>query len=179
MKIPALRSAPRGWTLIELLIVVTLVAVLATLAFPLFGYFRKKAQFVSCVSHLRVLHGGFMAHMMDNDMVWPQVPEDIFNSSDDERMWRWYFETLKPYGIGKPMWTCPADVLSSEEVYSTESDFTGSYIPTMFDERPNTAFLWGNQPWLIERGEMHGKGDGPNIVMPDGTVRQGPSLFPK
>jgi prepilin-type N-terminal cleavage/methylation domain-containing protein len=172
------RSRTPGWTLIELLIVMVIVAALATMAFPLYGMFRKRAQFVTCVSHLRVLHGGFMGHMMDNDMVWPQMPPDVFGSLDEDDMWKWYYDVLRPYGIGKQAWTCPTDVSDHEETFS-EKKYVGSYIPTMFDERPNTAFLWGNQPWLIERGEMHGKGDGPNIVMPDGSVRQGPALFPK
>lgn len=179
MKMPSLRRARSGWTLLELLIVMVIVAVLATISLPAYGYFRKKAQFVTCVSHLRVLHQAFMNHMLDNDMVWPQMPEEVFADIDEERGWEWYFETLLPHGAAKQTWFCPADTSSNEEMYSTEDHFGSSYIPTMFDERPNTAFLWGNQPWLIERGEMHGKGDGPNIVMPDGSVRQGPALFPK
>jgi prepilin-type N-terminal cleavage/methylation domain-containing protein len=175
---PLRRAGTSGFTLLELLIVMVIVATLATIAFPLFGHFRKRAQFVTCVSRLRVLHGGFMGHMMDNDMVWPQMPPEVFDSLNEDKMWEWYIDILRPYGIGKQTWTCPTDVSDNEEMFS-EDKHVGSFIPTLFDERPNTAFLWGNQPWLIERGEMHGKGDGPNIVMPDGSVRQGPALFPK
>lgn len=178
MKFPSSpRRHPGGWTLLELLIVAIIIAILVTLSMPLYSYLRMKAQFVACVSNLRVLHGGFMGHMMDNNMVWPQMPESIFTSPDEERVWKWWYETLKPYNIAKKAWACPADVHSPEELYSGEDHFVGTYNPTLFDEAPNSAFLWANQPWLIERGQLHGKKDGPNILMMDGTVRQAPSLF--
>lgn len=175
---PLVRCA--GWTFVELLLVLVLAAVLATISFPLFSYMKARAKFAACVSHLRALHTCFNNYMLDNDMVWPQPPPGKLESAQDEdEEWQWWHETLQPYGATKAFWLCPADADSQEQMRNEGDDFASSYIPTQFDEVPNTAFKWSGQPWLIERGELHGKGQGPNILMPDGTIRQGISFFPK
>lgn len=179
MKTPPPSRRHSGWTLIEFLIVCVIVASLATISFPMFGYLRSRAQYVACVSHLRMLGQGFHNYMLDNDMIWPQMPHDVFESSDDKKEWEWWYETLKPYGVSKSAWLCPADTVTTGQMHAEDSDYTSSYIPTLFDGLPNTAFKWSRQPWIIERGELHGKGDGPNVLMQDGTVQRGPSLWPK
>ena len=156
--------------------VMVIVAVLATISFPLFGYFREKARDVSCIANLRLLYTGASGYMLDNDMTWPQMPEDVDISGSEEPMWKWWIETLVPYGVSKHHWLCASESVSYEEKYSMTSDFHGTYIPTDFEATPNVAYLW-KQPWFIERGQFHGRNHGPNIVMPDGAVRQGPSLF--
>ncbi|MFZ4767763.1 MAG: hypothetical protein ACOYMN_22680, partial [Roseimicrobium sp.] len=80
-------------------------------------------------------------------------------------------------GSNKALWLCPEDARSKAETYAEGSDFAGSYIPTEFDEVPNTAFRWSRQPWLMERGELHGEGNGGNMLMPDGSIRQTPSMM--
>ena len=171
------RRSPVGWTLIELLIVITLVAALATLSFPMFGYLKAKAQFAACVSHLRSMHAGFSSYLLDNDLIWPQMPPGLQGSEGEEREWEWWFNTLKPYGVHKSLWLCPADTSSKEQTFREDQDHASSYIPTRFDDLPNTAYRWSNQPWLLERGTFHGKNKGPNMLMPDGTIRQGLSLY--
>lgn len=166
----------KGFTLIEVLMVVVIVALLATISFPLYRYFRDKARDTSCVANLRVLWVGASSYMLDHDQVWPQMLEPPDMSSSEDPLWKWWFDTLHPYGVSKHHWLCASEEASYEEKYSIDSEFYGSYIPTDFEATPNVAFLW-KQPWFVERGQFHGKDHGPNIVMPDGTVKQGPSLF--
>ena len=169
-----------GWTLIELLMVAVIVAALATIAFPAFSFLKEKAGFAACVSHLRSLHTCFTNYMLDNEMVWPQVPVEQFAASEDEtKEWKWWNDTLKPYGSSKALWICPADSDTQDQMHAEGVEFAGSYIPTEFDNVPNTAFKWSTQPWLLERGSLHGKKQGPNLLMPDGTVRQGHAFFPQ
>ena len=33
------------------------------------------------------------------------------------------------------------------------------------------------QPWVIESGEFHGKGVGPNVLYPDGRIERGIPLM--
>ncbi|MFZ4767001.1 MAG: type II secretion system protein, partial [Roseimicrobium sp.] len=133
-------KSPRGWTLLELLIVVCMIAALVTISVPVFGYLRSRANFVACVSHLRSLHNCFLNYMQDHEMVWPQVPASaIGDSENEEKEWKWWHETLAPYGSNKALWLCPEDARSKAETYAEGSDFAGSYIPTEFDEVPNTA----------------------------------------
>ncbi len=171
-------SSKSAFTLIELLIVTTIIAILATISVPLFGFLKGRAQQVSCISHLRIMHGGFMGYMQEHDEIWPQMPPGL-NEADEGKEWEWWYEQLKDYGVSKAHWLCPADVSSPEQTYDVNDNFASSYIPTPFDGLPNTAFKWSSQPWVIERGTLHGDKQGPNILMPDGTIRQGLSLFPE
>lgn len=173
---PQIVPVPRGVTLIELLLVVVIISVLTTLSFPLFGYFRDKARDVSCIANLRVLYTGASSHLLEHDMVWPQMPPEVDISGSEEPMWEWWFHALEPYSVAKHHWLCASETVSHEEKHSTTSDFHSTYIPTDFEATPNVAYRW-KQPWFMERGQFHGKDHGPNVVMPDGTVKQGPSLF--
>lgn len=166
-----------AFTLIEILIVISLVAMLITIGFPMFGYLRAKAQDVTCVSNLRIMHVGFSTYMQDHQNCWPQVPEAYADSEDESQYWKFWRDSLKDYDVGRKNWICPADAENADALYNVEDDkFMGSYIPTEFDEFPNTPFNW-RQPWIVERGENHGKGVGPNLVMPDGSITKGDSIL--
>lgn len=169
---------PRGITLIEILMVVVIVAMLATISFPLFGHLRDKARNVTCIANLRLLWLGADGYMADHDHIWPQMLEEPDLSESEEPLWEWWFEVLRPYGVAKQHWICASEESTYEEKFSTTSKFHSSYIPTDFEATPNVAYIW-TQPWFIERGQYHGRNHGPNIVMPDGIVRQGPSIFPR
>ncbi len=173
---PRLQRIQKGITLVEILMVVVIIAILATLSFPLFGFLREKARDVSCKASLRVLWVGANNYLMDNDYVWPQMLNEPDLSESEEPLWKWWYETLKPYGVSKHHWICASENASAEQKYSATSEYYGSYIPTKFEATRNVAFHWP-QPWFIERGEFHGPGHGPNIVMPDGTVQQGPAVM--
>ncbi|MCX7643591.1 MAG: DUF1559 domain-containing protein, partial [Armatimonadetes bacterium] len=47
--------AERGWTLIELLTVIAIIAVLAAILLPVFHQAREKARQATCVSQLKQL----------------------------------------------------------------------------------------------------------------------------
>ncbi len=171
--------APRkhGFTLLELLIVVVLAGVLATLFFPMFGYLREKARDAACIGNLRILQLGAATYLLDHDAIWPQMPEDLGEDTSEQKMWEWWFNEFKDYGVSKRHWICPSEAASESQKFSITDEFYGSYIPTAFEPTPNIPFYWTGQPWFIERGQMHGMNHGPNVAMPDGTVRQGPSLL--
>jgi type II secretory pathway pseudopilin PulG len=166
--------------LLELLVGVAIVAVLVSLAFPAYNFIRAKLDMAVCVANLRSLHAGFSAHLQDHQMVWPQLPDDQLTgdsgedeeSGPDKRSLFWY-EALKPYGVTRKTWVCPADREGREADDTRVESLVSSYIPTPFDEMPNTAYRWKNTPWLIERGQYHGRSTGPNMVLPDGQVIQG------
>lgn len=172
------RPSSNGYTLIEMLIVLAIVALLATISFPVFGKFRDMAGFATCISNMRIMHVGFNTYMQDHEMVWPQLPEDGYD--EEEREWEWWYNAVKDYGVSKTNWVCPSDD-SHRGVPNDDSGkeiFTSSYAPTMFEDSPSVAFRW-NQPWVLERGAYHKKTQGPNMLMPDGTIMQGPSLMPR
>lgn len=167
-----------GWSLLELLIAIVILLLLYTVGSAVISFAKSKAAFATCVSNLRSLHGGFSTYLQDHGMVWPQIPESVLDASeeDEEREWEWWYNTMKDYGVTKKTWLCPSDSDTEEARLDEAGHYAGSYVPSQFDETPNTAYRWAAQPWLIERGQFHGKDKGPNLILPDGSVQRGLSL---
>jgi prepilin-type N-terminal cleavage/methylation domain-containing protein len=162
----------QGKTLLELLIVLMIIAVLATFIYPLYGWFKKRAEDAGCMSNLRGLHAGFSAYLGDHAFVWPQNPDNREDGPDmeEEEVNKWWFNELKPYGLGRKNWLCPGDRTGGDAT-TDENHIDLSYIPTSYDDVPNRAYEWSKQPWLIERGGFHEKGM-VNKVMPDGSIQK-------
>jgi prepilin-type N-terminal cleavage/methylation domain-containing protein len=169
----ARHSRPQGKTLLELLIVLVIIAVLASFVMPLSSYFRRRAQDAICMSNLRGLHAGFSGYLGDHANVWPQSPEhrkDAEEDIDEDMLCKWWFEQLEPYGMGRKNWLCPADRTGDADVLDKQH-YDLSYTPTPFDDVPNRAYEWTKQPWAIERGGFHKDGTA-NKVMPDGSIQK-------
>lgn len=163
----------KGFTLIELLLVMSIMALLATLSFPLFGALRKRAGLAGCIGNMRLIGVSLNVYLQEHNMTWPQEPSAGF--AEETEMWKWWEQTMTEYGVARKHWICPSDAGANNEKNLGGDTFFGSYVPTNFDEYPNTAFRW-KQPWLIERAGYHGGTRGPNMLMPDGTVTEGISL---
>ncbi|HEY3396871.1 MAG TPA: type II secretion system protein [Armatimonadota bacterium] len=63
--------AQRGFTLVELLVVIALIAVLAAMLFPVFAAARGKAQQIKCLSNLRQLGLALAMYVGDYDDTYP------------------------------------------------------------------------------------------------------------
>ena len=175
---PPHRNAPSGKSLLEILIVVVIIALLVTLAFPLAGYFKAKASYAACVSSMKSLHGGFAAFLGDHQMIWPQVPDGLDREGEHgDMLAKFWYDALRDYGIPKKTWVCSADE-RLKDFAEDEKHYESTYTITEFDDQPNRAYQWVAQPWIIESGEFHGKGVGPNVIFPDGHIERGIPLSP-
>jgi prepilin-type N-terminal cleavage/methylation domain-containing protein/prepilin-type processing-associated H-X9-DG protein len=61
----------RGFTLVELLVVVALIVLLAALIFPVFGAARERARGTTCLSHLRQIDQAYLLYVADWDEQLP------------------------------------------------------------------------------------------------------------
>ncbi len=160
--------ARNAFTLVELLAAIAVIAVLVGLSIMAYQGFIARADAVTCGNNMHQLHTALSSYLQDNDHIWPQEPAGLQNSSDDDAYEDWWIATLMPYGATEKVWRCPT-------IYRTVTAKSKSkrpkihYTPTMFDARPNTAFRWETQPWLIEIGNMHGAGA--LICFPDGSIK--------
>jgi prepilin-type N-terminal cleavage/methylation domain-containing protein len=154
----------KGFTLLEILVVLLIVAILSLLIIPNYSRIVAAAQEVICASHMRSIRVALGNYLQDHGNVWPQ-PEPGLEGAPLQKFW---FATLQPYGISEKTWQCPTIRHALREEGQT-GDFGMHYVPTQFNATPNIANRWTTQPWLIEAANAHGKG--PLICFPDGTVK--------
>ncbi|MCG8602926.1 MAG: type II secretion system GspH family protein [Verrucomicrobiales bacterium] len=161
-----------GFTLVELMVTIGIIALLLAVSAPLLESFRAKARKAKCISHLRTIHSGLLGYTTDKGH-WPQMEEDRFDFDENEFFEFWVTVT-EPYGVSRDTWVCPSDK-KLEYLPKRERDkYIGSYVTTRFDDKAQTPFRW-NQPWVMERGNFHGKGS--HMLLPDGSVHDTSNPF--
>jgi prepilin-type N-terminal cleavage/methylation domain-containing protein len=170
------RRAPRAFTLLELLTVVVILAVLAVLVYGTWDQIRMRAERANCTANLRSLHAALSSYVTDKGR-WPQCPHPIASPQYDQ----WWMDELLKMSVAEKTWKCPTLVRVSGDFdgglgeRDPEAEKAGKpkhkqihYMPTPFDDQPQTPRRWPTQPWLIEIGNLHG--EGPLMVFPDGSV---------
>lgn len=63
-----LRKRDKGFTLVEIMIVVAIIALLAAVAIPNFIKSRHEARLSSCISNMRVIDGAIQQYLLKHDM---------------------------------------------------------------------------------------------------------------
>jgi prepilin-type N-terminal cleavage/methylation domain-containing protein len=157
---------PRGFTIIEILVVLGILAILISLTFLATQGLRERAEMTVCMGNLRNLHTSLLNAWTDKNS-WPQVPQDMELNSDLENAW--WRTNLAPYGMDQKSWTCPTLRRTAKEKDMEEALKENHYVPTLFDEHPATPFRWPNMPWAMEVGNNHGSGL--LLIMMDGSIK--------
>jgi prepilin-type N-terminal cleavage/methylation domain-containing protein len=152
-----LRPARRGgFSLIELLIVVAIIAILGALLFPMLARVRAEARSKHCVANLRQIGQGFTLYMNDwegrypaaldvsdylSPNLWmgghPDIP-DAYATITELRKKKWILPTaMKPYLSTERLWECPSD---------TGAKFLNvSRAPSRGDTEDRSAYeAWGS-----------------------------------
>jgi prepilin-type N-terminal cleavage/methylation domain-containing protein/prepilin-type processing-associated H-X9-DG protein len=101
------RARADGFTLMELLVVVTLIAILAGLAFPAYQRVIQSGRATACVSNLRQLGVGLGAYLADNNNTMPILNTARPSTSVNVPV---IDNTLSRYITTPSVFACPADV---------------------------------------------------------------------
>ena len=113
-----------GFTLIELMIVIAIIAILAAILFPVFNNARKKSLETQCVSNLRQLTTAMKMYATDND---DEIPYALYN---DPVRSAWADVIYQGYVNNDQIYNCPASSLKMDRltgVSVTQSRFIREY----------------------------------------------------
>ncbi len=114
----------RGFTLIELMVVIAVIALLAAVLFPVFLSVRAKGRQTACLSNLEQLGLAFSLYAHDNEDQFPYGGDanDIYSSPNiwltaSHGEFAAAAATLKPLPVvlnpyikNKDLWRCPSDM---------------------------------------------------------------------
>jgi prepilin-type N-terminal cleavage/methylation domain-containing protein/prepilin-type processing-associated H-X9-DG protein len=112
------RKATAGFTLIEILVVIAIIALLAAILFPVFARARENARRASCQSNLKQLGLAFAQYTSDYDNRYPQAQDNtvtvtsataqtasVSNVDGEPSLWP---AKLEPYTKNRQIFNCPS-----------------------------------------------------------------------
>ncbi len=167
----AARIPSSGFTLLELLIALSIVGVLAALLFPVLRNMMEKPEGIRCMGNLRSLHVSFGSYVTDHQE-WPQMPEDLKSPGKQAAFW---YNSVLPYGAPREVWQCPGAARELDEGTVKPNEIPPlHYMPTAFGKGAVTPYRWAGQPWLAE---IYNHGDGPFFIFPDGSIKSFNELY--
>src|SRR5690348_13949507 len=91
----------RGFTLVEVLVVIAVVALLVTMLFPVFSRARENARRSACASNLKQIGLGLQMYCQDHDGRYPSPA-----SSATTYGWA---QTIQPYLKNAQIFQCPSE----------------------------------------------------------------------
>jgi prepilin-type N-terminal cleavage/methylation domain-containing protein len=161
------RAPARGFTLLEVFVVVVIIAILAALLLPVFSKMRARAQRVQCTANLKSLYVAAESYVQQYGS-WPQIPVSDSDSAEQDYANAW-IAALAPFGPTQKTWICPTiQALLGDPDLSQQENVRLDYVATPFDDKPMSPRQWARQPWFAEVGDVHGNGN--LIVFTDGSV---------
>jgi prepilin-type N-terminal cleavage/methylation domain-containing protein/prepilin-type processing-associated H-X9-DG protein len=156
----------KKFTLVELLVVITIIAILAAMLLPALSRAKAEAHRIICVSNLHQLQIGYLSHVNDNDrwvgngdtktaitsgVLYPYISDwQVYKcSADDVHDWRSYSINSRFNGELDPHEKL-SDVTKSHDdvfIFIEESD-PRTYNRNSFYVKPNGLVTWVNADWI-------------------------------
>ena len=163
-----MRPRTRAFTLLEMLMVIGIIAILGILLLPVISHFRKRAERSQCMANLKSLHVAANLYIQEHQQ-WPQIYTAANKDKTPEEMAAMWIAALEPFGVLRKTWICPSiqNAFGNPD-YNDPGNVRIDYISTAFDDKQTSPTQWPDQPWFIERGNLHGKGN--LIIFSNGRI---------
>ncbi len=116
-------GASRAFTLIELMVVMAIIAILASILMPVFASALERGKQASCLENLHQLDLSITLYSNDSDGFAPcYTSNELFlsnggplpSNSDDPKL---LTQVINPYLKSKQAWFCPSDRMVSKPVF--------------------------------------------------------------
>lgn len=152
----------RGFTMIELLVVVAIIGVLAALILPAVGRARREAKKTVCLNHFRQVAGFVSMYEFEHDDLIPDpiggnpVRRDLWCGTEESRQLEARNRTLNQYVTNYEMFVCPEDRGIDLEPGGV------SHLPTQFNAMGD-SYVSNRQIWPNSRHQNHGTAIGNHL----------------
>ena len=121
------RNRTGGFTLIEILVVIAIIAILAAILFPVFARARENARRASCQSNLKQIGLGMAQYSQDYDeKMVPLVLPYQTNISGNSNLAPWR-TLIQPYVKNYQVFTCPSGPKCPDVACTNEEPYFSSY----------------------------------------------------
>ncbi|HLV82136.1 MAG TPA: DUF1559 domain-containing protein [Chthonomonadaceae bacterium] len=108
MKASLLLARKKGFTLIELMVVIAIIAILAAILFPVFAQAREQARKTSCLSNTRQMGLAVLMYVQDYDAQYPITTVDL-DSINPNLFFTWQ-DLVQPYMKSYQSVICPDSI---------------------------------------------------------------------
>lgn len=106
----------RGFTLLELLVVITVIVILTAITVPAWQGFRARSVAASCAGNLRQIGMALGGYLQDHDQRFPEMVAARERIDDDEAA---LDTVLEPYAGSSQIFRCPGDTRKLYETTGT------------------------------------------------------------
>lgn len=138
-------KSSKGFTLVELLVVIAVIAVLAALLLPTLSRAKAKAQRMTCMNNLRQINLGIRMYSDDSHDASPS-PGAAASPTNFATLYSAYKQLTKNYvsgnGAASPqekLFVCPADKFYPNHIFVNDDGPTG-YVQKGLHEEPYVDF---------------------------------------
>lgn len=104
------RRRRKAFTIVELLVVLGIIALMASLAFPNFSYMIRKAQSVKCSEHLHGIGIAVLQAVTDNNGYFPEIDQAAAPVYTPAGSVPGLVGALSRYGVSTNDIQCPIDM---------------------------------------------------------------------
>jgi prepilin-type N-terminal cleavage/methylation domain-containing protein/prepilin-type processing-associated H-X9-DG protein len=140
-----LRAA--AFTLIELLLVVAIIAILASLLMPAIGTMQQRANSISCANNLRTIGMAVQLYLAEHSQNYPEInpaqPPLIYDATTPGV--QTMVQAFGPYGVSTKTLQCPSDIKQGQSSSFQQYGNSYDWRPTLDDENSSEPILYGGR----------------------------------